>query len=420
MKKKIVKIVLTVVSLVRRYWLARGELRAQKRWLALEAIVFFFFQAEAGIRDFHVTGVQTCALPISLCCLGASAQSAVTPLRDSCGTAIEHMFYTGCVSSIRTWTMTASQTATAAPDAPSWVRATDQHELAIDLANGALVCRNARGRLLKSIPKRVRESAAADRLRALLDWLGRHEAECHATVERWMLSSMPVPAAVLAAARPGRARRRPIEHAVVANVGEDGRPSRDASLGFLRGVGDDGRLGIVDLDGETRWLDHAAVSIPHPVLLDDLDELREFAVELSVEQGIQQLLREVHARAARCGPDRRQCAAGRDPDDGEDGEDGAHRGGGGAAAADADPPTAAPRHCRGDALGRVHTVLARVAGQAPCPGPGCLERGSGSDRRSRRSPGRATGRRSPVPSARRPRRPAHARRARPRSRPADC
>src|SRR5436309_7188444 len=26
--------------------------------------VFFFFQAEDGIRDFHVTGVQTCALPI--------------------------------------------------------------------------------------------------------------------------------------------------------------------------------------------------------------------------------------------------------------------------------------------------------------------------------------------------------------------
>src|SRR5690606_39983051 len=27
--------------------------------------VIFFFQAEDGIRDFHVTGVQTCALPIS-------------------------------------------------------------------------------------------------------------------------------------------------------------------------------------------------------------------------------------------------------------------------------------------------------------------------------------------------------------------
>src|SRR5690606_39810553 len=29
-------------------------------------IIFFFFQAEDGIRDFHVTGVQTCALPIYL------------------------------------------------------------------------------------------------------------------------------------------------------------------------------------------------------------------------------------------------------------------------------------------------------------------------------------------------------------------
>src|SRR5438093_8816990 len=28
--------------------------------------LFFFFQAEDGIRDWSVTGVQTCALPISL------------------------------------------------------------------------------------------------------------------------------------------------------------------------------------------------------------------------------------------------------------------------------------------------------------------------------------------------------------------
>src|SRR5256885_4189980 len=30
----------------------------------LEACFFFFFQAEDGIRDYKVTGVQTCALPI--------------------------------------------------------------------------------------------------------------------------------------------------------------------------------------------------------------------------------------------------------------------------------------------------------------------------------------------------------------------
>src|SRR5260370_2053575 len=30
------------------------------------SLVFFFFQAEDGIRDSSVTGVQTCALPISI------------------------------------------------------------------------------------------------------------------------------------------------------------------------------------------------------------------------------------------------------------------------------------------------------------------------------------------------------------------
>src|SRR5256885_5549342 len=32
---------------------------------ALTQYFFFFFQAEDGIRDYKVTGVQTCALPIS-------------------------------------------------------------------------------------------------------------------------------------------------------------------------------------------------------------------------------------------------------------------------------------------------------------------------------------------------------------------
>src|SRR5690606_40299203 len=38
---------------------------------------FFFFQAEDGIRDFHVTGVQTCALPIYF-----SPASRVAPVRE--------------------------------------------------------------------------------------------------------------------------------------------------------------------------------------------------------------------------------------------------------------------------------------------------------------------------------------------------
>src|SRR2546430_10101043 len=34
-------------------------------FVVLECWYFFFFQAEDGIRDLTVTGVQTCALPIS-------------------------------------------------------------------------------------------------------------------------------------------------------------------------------------------------------------------------------------------------------------------------------------------------------------------------------------------------------------------
>src|SRR5256885_10579568 len=35
---------------------------------ASDVYCFFFFQAEDGIRDYKVTGVQTCALPISPSC----------------------------------------------------------------------------------------------------------------------------------------------------------------------------------------------------------------------------------------------------------------------------------------------------------------------------------------------------------------
>ena len=30
-------------------------------------VLFFFFQAEGGIRDGHVSGVQACALPVCVC-----------------------------------------------------------------------------------------------------------------------------------------------------------------------------------------------------------------------------------------------------------------------------------------------------------------------------------------------------------------
>src|SRR5690606_39537555 len=43
----------------------------------------FFFQAEDGIRDFHVTGVQTCALPISAAVVRTTPQQYRSTHRPS-------------------------------------------------------------------------------------------------------------------------------------------------------------------------------------------------------------------------------------------------------------------------------------------------------------------------------------------------
>src|SRR5690625_5454956 len=50
--------------------------------MTVSQVVFvFFFQAEDGIRDGHVTGVQTCALPISF----VAATSPAPPGRGGQG-----------------------------------------------------------------------------------------------------------------------------------------------------------------------------------------------------------------------------------------------------------------------------------------------------------------------------------------------
>src|SRR5256885_10993557 len=46
--------------------------------------VFFFFQAEDGIRDYKVTGVQTCALPISWSPMCRSTASRTCTSRRAC------------------------------------------------------------------------------------------------------------------------------------------------------------------------------------------------------------------------------------------------------------------------------------------------------------------------------------------------
>src|SRR5690606_39716458 len=70
----------------------------------------FFFQAEDGIRDFHVTGVQTCALPIWRSGRTMiSSPSVVIPL-PQCG------WSGGCaVPDMRLWSTTFSRRRPCAP-----------------------------------------------------------------------------------------------------------------------------------------------------------------------------------------------------------------------------------------------------------------------------------------------------------------
>src|SRR5690349_23014181 len=49
------------------------------------SLFFFFFQAEDGIRDLYVTGVQTCALPISTLRCALQWAMALTG-SSACGT----------------------------------------------------------------------------------------------------------------------------------------------------------------------------------------------------------------------------------------------------------------------------------------------------------------------------------------------
>lgn len=81
-----------------------------------------------------------------------------------------------------------------------WTPADDGYALALD--GDELVCKNAKGKILASMPKAVREDDTAEGLIALRDWMADHTAHCRLSAETWLLRSLPVPRAVLIAVWP--------------------------------------------------------------------------------------------------------------------------------------------------------------------------------------------------------------------------
>ncbi|MEU4747047.1 DUF4132 domain-containing protein, partial [Actinosynnema sp. NPDC023658] len=130
-------------------------------------------------------------------------------------------------------------------------------------------------------------------LRQLAEWLSRHRAECLAAVDGWMVRSLPVPTALVVEVWADAAWADALRDLVV--TADDGT---GAETGFLRDADPERGLGLVTLDGDTRRVRPEVVRVPHPVLLDDLEELREFGAELGVEQQVQQLFRQTFARSS--------------------------------------------------------------------------------------------------------------------------
>lgn len=168
----------------------------------------------------------------------------------------------------------------------AWLAAGAGYEVA--LVQGRVAARattgRSAGRQLKTLPKALRDDPEVDRLRRLAEWLDRHAAGCVAQVDAWMVSSLPVPTALLARVWADEAWQAALRDLVVVGAEPE-------DVGFLRGATEGGELRVVNLDGETVRLSPQTVTLPHPVLLEDLDELREFAAELGVEQRVEQVYR---------------------------------------------------------------------------------------------------------------------------------
>jgi Domain of unknown function (DUF4132) len=172
-----------------------------------------------------------------------------------------------------------------------WMATASGYELT--LINNKLACRNAKGKVLSSVPAAVKDDPVAIDLRGLAEWLAGHEKECREKIDAWMLRSLPIPRALISSVWADSAWQSALRDCAIAvaenNVADMKR------VGLLREATDDG-VGVVDLDGNTKRWKCDQIVIPHPVLLPNLDDWREFTAELNVSQVVPQLFRETHVR----------------------------------------------------------------------------------------------------------------------------
>ncbi|MEU1371717.1 DUF4132 domain-containing protein [Streptomyces sp. NPDC005803] len=178
-----------------------------------------------------------------------------------------------------------------------WLAAGDTYE--VSLVEGQVVARRAsgaspagqEGTQERALPAELEDRPEVVELQRFAEWLDRHAAECAAQVGTWMVSSLPVPTGLLARLRADAAWQAALRDIVLVGDGPH-------EVGFLCDADDSGGVRVMNLEGETVPLSARSVTMPHPILLPGLEQLRALAAESGLVQGVEQIHRAIWRKPA--------------------------------------------------------------------------------------------------------------------------
>lgn len=162
----------------------------------------------------------------------------------------------------------------------------------VGIRDGKVIAQNKAGKVLSSVPSKLKDDDVTANLRAFMDWLSTHERQVAQQVNDWMVLALPVTAVVLVQVWQDESWRQNLTDLVIFPCTSTGTPT-NGSPGFLRNADSRESISVVTLDGETEHLLSAHFLIAHPIHLgDELDDFREFASDLGIAQETSQLMRE--------------------------------------------------------------------------------------------------------------------------------
>lgn len=156
---------------------------------------------------------------------------------------------------------------------------------AIRIADEGVQCRNAKGRVLATVPPAVKKTAEYERMDILLGSLEQHRVEQARAVETWMLRGAGVPLPLLGTLWEDPDARDALRGVLVMGA-------ESAVAGLLVDAGPDGIV-LAGPDGARRAVTDARLRVAHPVTVEDADRWRLALAEHGLTQGVEQLGRAV-------------------------------------------------------------------------------------------------------------------------------